>query len=184
MTELMTTIALAILLTWLAFSGISLITGPSIALPAAALLGIAIALALRSTTGIGGAVALLAPFGVMLPALAARHMAMRSGLEMPEFSTAELAVFLAAYTYFLASAFGTVPGDFYRLGYAPLPVAVMVLAVCAYGAWTGNWFIPLVAVLGQLGWALHWGSSNWFDYVTHVLLVPVLCTVLMIRLLT
>ena len=183
MTELLTTLSLATLLAWLAFAGLSLVAGATVAVPAGALIGLACALALRGTVGIAGAVALLAPFGVMLPALAARQMAMRLGVEFPAFTTTELSVFLAVYLYFLASAFGVVPGDLYRLGYAPVPVAAMVLALCAYGAWSGNWFIPLVAVAGQLGWVMHWTSSNWFDTITHVLLVPMVVIVLILRVL-
>ena len=67
------------------------------------------------------------------------------------------------------------------LSVPPLSVAVMVLAVCAYGFVTGNWFLPLVAVLGQAAWVMGWGSSNWFDYVLHVVMWPVALVVLVGR---
>ena len=162
--------ALAVLLGWLVF----VLAGWAVSTPLAAglglLIGAGVAFGLQGSVAVGGAVALLAPFGVMLPALALRHMAMGAGMPMVPFGTSELVVFLLGYTAFLCAAFGLLPIDLYRMGYAPLPVAVMVLAVCAYGAATGNWFLPLIAVLGQAFWVMGWGSSNWFDYVLHVLM--------------
>jgi len=127
-------------------------------------------------------VALLAPFGAMLPALALRDVAVRLGLPVPGFATWELAAFLVLYTGFLAAAFGLVPADVYRLGYAPVPVAATVLGLCAYGFATGNWFLALIAVLGQAAWVMGWGSSNWFDHVLHVLMWPLAVAVLVTRL--
>jgi hypothetical protein len=64
-----------------------------------------------------------------------------------------------------------------------VPVAVMVLAVCAYGLWSGTLFLPLVAVLGQALWVAGLGSSNWFDHVLHAGLVPVAGVVLILQVL-
>ena len=149
-----------------------------VALAAAVVIGIAA----RDTLPVNGLVALLAPFGVMLPALALRHMAVAQGLSIPGFSTGEIAVFLLVYIAFLCTAFGVIPVDLYRYGYAPWPVATMVLAVCAYALLTGNWFLAGVAVTGQLAWVMGWGSSNWFDMMLHVLLVPVAAVTLITRL--
>ncbi len=145
-------------------------------------LGLTISFGLNRNLIIGGAIAVLAPFGVMLPALALASMAAGIGVEVVQFSAWELLAFLLLYTAFLTSAFGVIPVDIYRLGYAPLPVAGMVLAVCLYGLLTGNWFLSLVAVLGQVFWVMKWGSSNWFDYVLHVLLWPVALISLISRL--
>jgi hypothetical protein len=98
------------------------------------------------------------------------------------FATVEILAFLAAHTAFLASAMGLWPVDLYRLGYAPRPVAAMVLAVCAYGLVSGSLFLPLVAVAGQALWLARLGSSNWFDHVLHAALVPVALLVLVLRL--
>ncbi|MGM0742366.1 MAG: hypothetical protein ACQEVT_12415 [Pseudomonadota bacterium] len=175
-------LGLAVLLGWMAFA----LLGWALAAPLAvwvggAIGGLAVLLA-RNTLPLRGMVALLAPFGVMLPAIALRDMAAGAGLPVVPFATFELLVFLVLYLAFLTSAIGLVRLDAYRIGYAPLPVAVMVLAVCLYGFLTGNWFLPLVAVLGQGMWVSGWGSSNWFDHVTHVLLVPVALVVLILRL--
>lgn len=173
--------ALAILLGWVVFALAGLAVAAPVAAGLGAVSGAVLVVLFRDTVALGGAVALLAPFGVMLPALALRHAAIRLGVPMEPFATWEIAVFLVAYTAFLASAFGVIPLELYRLGYAPLPVAAMVLAVCAYGFVTGNWFLPLVAVLGQAAWVLGWGSSNWFDYVLHVLMWPVAVVALLGR---
>ncbi|MEO0780870.1 MAG: hypothetical protein AAFZ46_03845, partial [Pseudomonadota bacterium] len=74
---------------------------------------------------------------------------------------------------FLLSTFGILREDLYRLGYAPVPVGIMVVVICLYAALSANWFLAAVVVLGQFFWVMKWGSSNWFDYVLHVLLWPV-----------
>jgi len=174
---------LAVVLAWLVFT----LAGWVVAAPVSVWLGGAVGalavLLLRDTLPLRGLVALLAPFGVMLPALALRHMAAKLGLPVVPFGALELAVFLVAYVVFLASAMGALPLDIYRLGYAPWPVAAMVLAVCGYGLWSGALFLPLVAVAGQVFWVAGRGSSNWFDHVLHALLLPVAGVVLILHML-
>ena len=182
MTGLLTSAALAVLLGWTGFALAGLLTDPPMAVLAGLVVGVVCVVMLRDTVALRGLVAVLAPFGVMLPALALRHMGMALGAPFAPFATAELVVFLLAYVGFLMAAFGVLPVDLYRFGYAPVPVGVMVLVLCAYGAVSGNLFLPLVAVLAQAAWVMGWGSSNWFDHVTHVLLVPVVIVVLVGRL--
>lgn len=182
MTGLGASAALAVLSGWVVFALAGWVATPGLSAGLGALAGAGVVLAFRDSVAVGGAIALLAPFGVMLPALALRHVAVRLGMPMPGFATYELVVFLVLYTGFLATAFGVIPVDAYRLGYAPLPVAVMVLVLCAYGFVTGNWFIPLVAVVGQAAWVMGWGSSNWFDHVLHVVMWPLAVVVLVTRL--
>jgi hypothetical protein len=174
--------ALAVLLGWVVFALAGWVLSPALAVSLGAAAGAALVGAFRDSVAIGGMVALLAPFGVMLPALALRHAATTLGVAMPPFATWELVAFLGLYTAFLATAFGVIPVELYRLGYAPMPVMVMVLAVCAYALVTGNWFLALVAVLGQAAWVMGWGSSNWFDHVLHAALWPVALVVLITRL--
>ncbi|HKL46605.1 MAG TPA: hypothetical protein VJ906_10240 [Roseovarius sp.] len=175
-------LGLAVILGWLAFVVLGWVVAAPLSVWVGGATGALVVLVARNTLPLRGMVALLAPFGVMLPALALRHMTMGAGLPVVPFATLEILVFLVLYVAFLTSAIGLVRLDAYRIGYAPLPVAVMVLAVCLYGFLTGNWFLPLVAVLGQALWLSGWGSSNWFDHVTHVLLVPVALVVLILRL--
>lgn len=173
-------IALALVLGWAGFALAGLWAGPMAASAAGGAVGVLV-LALRNSVVIAGAMALLSPVGVMLPALAARDVAATWGWPVMPFGTAELLMFLAAYAVFLASAMGLLPVDLYRLGYAPAPVAVMVLAVCAYGLWSGALILPLVAVAGQALWVAALGSSNWFDHVLHAVLVPVVVVALILR---
>ena len=135
----------------------------------------------RDTVVARGFVALMGPIGVVLPLLVLRHIGAELGLSIQTFGTIELLVFLMTYVVFLVAAMGAVPVDMYRWGYAPLPVAAMVLALCGYGALTGSVFIPLVAVTGQALWVMGWGSSNWFDHVLHVVLVPITIIALALR---
>ncbi len=181
MSGVLANIALGIVLAWVVFALAGWVVTPGLAVG----LGVVVALAMvglaRDTLVPGGLVALLAPFGVMLPALALRHMGGSLGLPVVAFGTVEMIVFLGLYVAFLAASMGVLPVDPYRLGYAPVPVGVMVLVLCLYGALTGNPFLPLVAVLGQVAWVMGWGSSNWFDFVLHVVMVPVAVIVLVQR---
>ncbi|GAW36270.1 hypothetical protein RA2_03340 [Roseovarius sp. A-2] len=182
MTGALEWLGLAILLGWVAQALIGFWAGPDVALG----LGLAcgtLTLFARRTRPLAGLMALMSPVGVMLPALALRQVAAAWGVPVEAFGTWELVVFLLAYLGFLVSAMGVVPVDVYRLGYAPVPVAMMVLAVCAYGLWSGTLFLPLVAVVGQAFWAAGRGSSNWFDYVLHAGLVAVAGVVLVLRVL-
>ncbi len=182
MSGLGASVALALLLAWVIFALVGLFLSPPIAVALGAVVGVAAVVLARDTLGVSGLIAVLAPFGVMLPALAARHMAGSLGADIPGFSSVEIAVFLLVYVVFLSTAFGVIPVDLYRYGYAPWPVGALVLAVCAYAWLTGNWFLAGVAVLGQVFWMLGWGSSNWLDHVLHVFLVPVAAVVLLLRL--
>jgi hypothetical protein len=182
MSGLGATVGVAVVLGWVVFA----LAGTLISAPWPSLLalvaGVLAAVLWRDTLAVNGLVAVLAPFGVMLPALALRHVMVSWGWDVPGFSGVEIAVFLVGHVAFLACAFGVIPVDVYRFGYAPWPVAGMVLAVCVHALVTGNWFLAVVAVLGQLAWVMGWGSSNWFDMVLHVLLVPVAAVVLLLRL--
>jgi len=172
---------LMIVLGWAGFALAGLWAGPALASVSGGVVA-AMVLLFRRSVPVAGAMALLSPLGVMLPALALRHAwAVWGGAVVP-FGTIELLVFLAAYVTFLASAMGVLPVDLYRLGYAPWPVAAMVLAICCYGMWSGTLFLPLVAVAGQALWVAGLGSRNWFDHVLHALLVPVITVALILRL--
>ena len=180
MTGALEWLGLAVVMGWVGHALIGSWAGPDVALGLGLAVG-ALTLLARRTRPLAGLMALMSPLGVMLPALALRQVAAASGVPVETFGTWDMVVFLLAYLGFLASVLGVVPVDIYRLGYAPVPVAVMVLVVCAYGLWSGNLFLPLVAVLGQAFWVAGCGSSNWFDHVLHAGLVPVAGVVLILR---
>ena len=174
--------SVAILLGWVAYALAGFFVPMPVALVAGVVIGVLSVLVFRDTVAIRGFVAVLGPIGIVLPLLALRHAAAGAGVTVAPFGTLELLIFVLLYMGFIASSMGVVQLDLYRYGYAPVPVAVMVLALCAYGAFSGNIFIPALAVLGQALWVMGWGSSNWFDHVTHALLVPVIFIVLVLRL--
>lgn len=183
MTGPLTSLYLAVLAGWTGFALAGLATDAAPVQAASAGVGAAAVLALRRSRAVGGLVAVLEPLGVILPLLSLRHMAAAAGLPLAPFSTVEIAVFAGLYLLFLMAAGGMLPAAPYRLGYAPLPVGVLVIALCLYGAATGNLFLPLAAVLGQALWVAGWGSSNYFDHLLHVLLVPVATVALIGRML-
>lgn len=172
---------LAVLIGWAAWGVLSL----GVASPASMILGLVIGLTcafgLRETVGLRAIVAVLGPIGVVLPLLVLRQMAGALGVPVMPFGTVELAVFLLAYLAFLATAMGVLPAEIYRLGYAPLWVGAIVLAICAYGLWQGSVFLPALAVLAQVLWVMGWGSSNYFDHILHVGLIPAVLIVLVTR---
>jgi len=173
MTGRVTSVFVGVILGWVGYAFARLIAPVPLAILAGIGVGVFSMTLLRQTVAIKGFIALMGPVGVVLPLLALRHVASQLGLEIQAFSTAELGIFLLAYGAFLAASLGYLPVDIYRLGYAPLPVGIMALGLCAYGAITGNIFIPMVAVAGQGLWLKGWGSSNWFDHVLHAALLPI-----------
>ncbi|MFD0860350.1 hypothetical protein [Roseovarius aquimarinus] len=182
MTGALTLIWLASLTGWLAWLILGLGMQAQIAVPLGLALGLVAAILLRDTLPLRGAVALLGPIGAVLPFVILRQMAGDLGLPIAPFGSLELLVFLGLYTAFLASAAGALPVDLYRLGYAPIPVAAFVLALCAHGLAQGMVFVPLLAVTGQAMWVMGWGSSNYFDHILHPALVPAVALVLLLRL--
>lgn len=181
MTGALNTLWLAILLGWVAWGALGLGLPAPLGMAVGLALGAACAWGLQSTLAVGGVMAVLEPIAVILPLLVLRQMAAALGAPVQPFETAHLLVFLLAYLLFLAVAAGALPGQVYRLGYAPIPVAMIVLALCAYGLWQGMVFVPLIAVLGQALWVMGWGSSNYFDHILHVGLLPVVIVVLVLR---
>ncbi len=182
MSALASTAWLALLLGWMAWGAFSLGLEPPVSLALGLALGAVCAALFRDTLPLRGLIAVLGPVGIVLPLLILRQMAGHMGAPVLPFGSAELVIFAALYIPFLASAAGAIPVDIYRLGYAPWPVAIMVLALCALGLWQGALFVPVLAVAAQAIWIMGWGSSNWFDHVLHPALVPAALIVLVLRL--
>lgn len=173
--------ALAILLSWVAWGIAALVMPSTAALLVALPIGAAVALLLRDTIVLRGVVAIFDPIGIVLPLLIVRQMASGLGVPFEPFGTLELIIFLIVYLTFLTSSFDVFPADPYRLGYSPAFVAAIVLGLCVFGWVTGNAFIPFIAVTGQVMWVFKIGSSNYFDHILHVMLVPVAVIELIFR---
>ncbi|QYX56217.1 hypothetical protein K1T73_14305 [Roseovarius sp. SCSIO 43702] len=175
----------AILAWWLGFVLILPWADAQMAVLAGVVLGVGTTVGLRDSVVVRGAVAVLEPLGVVLPILALRHMAVtavpEAGPVLGDWSGWELLTILLAYLGFLAGAMGVFRLSLYPLGYRAGPVAGMVLALCILALLAGNLTLAVVAVAGQAMWVLRLGSSNWFDHVLHVLLVPVIVVELVLR---
>ena len=181
MNERVTSVFLAILLGWVIWGIASLMLPGIVALITGIVAGGLLVRFLRHSMALRGIIAVLDPMGVVLPILILRQVSGAIGLAFQPFGAAELLGFLALYIPFLAASFGVLPVDLYRFGYRPLPVALIVLALCLSAALTGHWIIALIAVAGQALWVFKIGSSNYFDHVLHATLVPLTIVVLMAR---
>jgi len=126
-------------------------------------------------------IAAFAPFGMVLPAIALQNMARKNGFQTKEFQTSELTVFLCIYFLFLCASLGVFTFDPYPIGYMPLYGNIITVILCLYTLWRGYYVLAAAIVLGQLSWALDYGSSNIFDHLTHALLVPVIVVTLLLR---
>ena len=76
---------LAVVLAWVVFALTGWVVAAPVSVWLGGLVGALAVLLLRDMLPLRGLVALLAPFGVMLPALALRHMAAKLGLPVVPF---------------------------------------------------------------------------------------------------
>ncbi len=126
-------------------------------------------------------IAIFAPFGAMLPALAAQNMLRRTGADLVKFSTVEIVFLLSVYVLYLAASLGVFEFDPYRLGYSPVAGGIVAVAGILYFYLRKHW-LPLYAIiLGQLAWSFDIGSSNFFDHISHAVLVPSMGVILVTR---
>ncbi|WP_198389315.1 hypothetical protein [Roseovarius faecimaris] len=181
MNERLTDVSLALILGWLCWGLVSLFVGGALGLPVGLVLGAGAAILLRQNMVVRGLAALLEPIGIVLPLLMLRHMLGAVGVSFAPFGALELFAFILFYSAFLICTFELMPFDPYRVGYRALPVGGMVLALCAYAALSGHGIIAVIAVAGQAAWVLRIGSSNYFDHILHVSLLPVAVVVLIAR---
>jgi hypothetical protein len=117
-------------------------------------------------------VAVLAPFGLLLPALAIRDVLGRTGLRVERFHPLEILLALAALTLFIASSIGVFPFDPYRLGYGVLVPAIVSLCLVMWAVLRHHWLILIAILAAQTLWV--WGvyGNNFFDHLFHALIVP------------
>lgn len=118
-------------------------------------------------------VAVVAPFSVMLPAVAMRRLT-RQNIAWTPFSVGDKALGLLVLIGLYCSALGVFDFDVYRYGYQPLGAGAVALSGILYGWWRGNMFLSGVFAGAQVMWLFGVESSNFFDYISHVFLVPVL----------
>lgn len=181
MTQSYEYIGLIIVTVWVAFRVISLIRPGFLALwSSLALVCAAFIIASESLFLI---VAVLAPFGAMLPALALQNIVGRlQDRAHRVFPTSELAIVLIVYVAFLSASMGVFEFDPYRYGYFPLFGSAAAFVICGYALWRGYHYVAIASVVGQIAWIFDVGSSNYFDHITHVMVIFVIATVLAKRL--
>jgi|GEM_PF-1491645 hypothetical protein len=128
-------------------------------------------------------VALLDPLGLLLPLLALRNIAdLLTTIAWPRITLYELLAWLVAGVVFIASALGVFAFDLYAVGYNDPAVVIIATTTSLYFAWRKQGLFLAISVLGYILWSFDFGSSNYFDYVFHALMVPVLAIQLMYRL--
>jgi hypothetical protein len=120
-------------------------------------------------------IATFEPFGVMLPALCAASLAVRSGrIAPPPVSRAEKLIWAGLMLLVLLGAGGALPLHPYAWFYAGWGPVLLASGVAAWAYWRKQVVVLGVVALGQLMWLADIGSSNLYDHLTHTLLVPAL----------
>jgi hypothetical protein len=118
--------------------------------------------------------ALLAPYGVLLPALALQNTARRMGIHTKPYSSAEMVAAFGLYLLFLMASAGVFEWDPYSYGYGGQGAVMVAILLAGYALWRGHIVLLAVIVVAQALWLLDIGSSNLFDHLSHVLLVFIL----------
>lgn len=163
---------LAAIALWVIFRLLRLIALRENALPIAFSLVLILMVAWPSNPAFAAGAAVLAPLGVLLPAMVLRSISRSLGIRIKPFHWAELLVFLALYSTFLSASAGLLPIDLYAFGYAPPGAIGIALFFCVWGLIRNSLFLPVTALISTTLWAFDLGSSNAFDNLSHVVLLP------------
>lgn len=124
-------------------------------------------------------IAIFAPFGILLPTLALQDIARKCKVyDFGTYPVHELVLVLIIYVAFLSASIGVFHFDPYRFGYSPAIGSSIALTACGYALWRGYYVIAVALILGQIAWTFDLGSSNYFDHMTHVIIVPIIFIVL------
>lgn len=164
----------AILFGWLLSRSLRLILPMRRATLAGFGLAVPVVLLSYSSFVTGMFIGLLAPFGVLVPALALQNSARAIGLDTRRYSVSEMLGLWVFYLMFLMASAGVFNWEPYRYGYDAPGVAVVALALAVYAAWRGHVVVLASVILAQVLWLADIGSSNFFDQISHVLLVFIL----------
>ena len=122
--------------------------------------------------------AVLAPFGAVLPLLALRVVWAKLGGTVRPTTNLELLGCLTLLLLLYCSALGLFNFDVYRFGYAALSGTAIAMVCAVLAVWRGHWPVAAAITAGQVLWGLGIGSSNVIDHLSHMMLVPVICVVL------
>ncbi len=120
-------------------------------------------------------VATFEPFGVVLPAVCLASTLRRVGvLNYPQITPWEKLGIAALLTFVVLGTLGLIAPNPYALFYTGLAPALLALSVGAWAALRAQPHILVAVLLAQVLWLLDIGSSNLYDHLTHVLLIPAL----------
>lgn len=122
-------------------------------------------------------IAVLAPFGVMVPALCLQWSARKIGFALPRAPRLDLLALVALMLVVTLGAGGVLPIQPYAWFYSGLGAGVLALGIAAWALWRNQAFVLGAVVLGQVLWLLDVGSSNFYDHMTHFVLIPALAVV-------
>lgn len=126
-------------------------------------------------------IAVFTPFGLLLPMVAVQGILRVLGYRVTRVATLDLLAILGLYTAFILASVGVFEWDPYRYGYLPASGGAVAVMLCLYGLLRQHIWISAVAVAGQVLWAFDFGSSNYFDHISHVLLIPIIAICLLRR---
>lgn len=125
-------------------------------------------------------VAVFAPFGILLPALALRDVVGRLGGAVMRFHPTEITVVLGLGALYIAASIGVFPIDPYRWGYGVLVPGIVALVGILWSLWRRHFIVTGAILVAQIVWAFGGLSPNFFDLIFHALLEPV-CAVWLVK---
>ncbi len=118
-------------------------------------------------------VAVLAPIGFLLPALAIRDVLGRTALKVAPFSVVDVVLIMCAMTWYIAASIGVFAFDPYRLGYTAVAPGVLAACCLVWALLRGHFIVAIAVIASQAAWGFGWSGPNFFDNLLHALIVPI-----------
>ena len=183
MTELYTLMGLSIIFTWIVFSALRFALKPLASITVSLLLVAIYMILLRQTEAMSLPIAVIAPLGAVLPAMAIHNIMQHCNVPLKRFSNSELLFFTVGLLAFLIASIGTIQFDPYRFGYYPLTGTFIAFLASLYLMMRGHWVILIGVLIGQLAWTFDISSTNIFDHISHGLIPFIAGIILLINIL-
>lgn len=152
---------------------------PIIAVFVGYLFAIVVLLLLRETSPILMFFAIFSPIGVVLPAIAIQNSLKTIGFQFVQFSRIEIATVFVLFLAYILASIGFVNWDPYRYGYSAVGVGIVSITISTYCFIRGHIVLLAAIFISQILWYLEIGSSNYYDNIGNMLLIPILPLVLL-----